>query len=368
MQIQGKVIIRGKIKAKTGLHIGGASTGLEIGGVDKMVVRNPLNNQPYIPGSSLKGKLRALLERAGGFAKDGNRVWVKRGEVSMHLCNRPDCYLCLIFGRNNAKQTPYLKNQPQFEITRTTPTRLIVRDGALDADALNKLKEAQTDLPYTEIKWEVGIDRITSAANPRQMERVPAGAEFAFEMVYTVYDQHDRTNLKRVFEAMQLLEHDYLGGQGSRGSGQIEFAQLSVDWYPRSFYETGDQQQIETKINGSQDNVQAVLTNFAQVQQRVVWPDAPPERSNRTRQARHASTPPATSAASQPEALEIAEAPAAPEVSEAPEVAEAPEIAEPSEVSEVPAAPETSELPEVAEAPEVQDDIADSNNNAPSTE
>jgi CRISPR/Cas system CSM-associated protein Csm3 (group 7 of RAMP superfamily) len=194
----------------------------------------------------------------------------------MHLCNDPQCYLCTIFGRNNAKQTPILKNMQQFEIECTTPTRLIVRDGQLDKDSL---KGAQTDLPFTEIKWEVGIDRITSAANPRQMERVPAGAEFDFEMVYTIYNPQDRANLKRVFEAMQLLEHDYLGGQGSRGSGQIEFAQLKVGWYPKSFYETGNVSLVVPAINGEHTNVKGVLENFGQVQQRVVWNAQPADNA-----------------------------------------------------------------------------------------
>lgn len=273
MQIQGKVVISGQIKALTGLHIGGASTGLEIGGVDKMVVRNPLTNQPYIPGSSLKGKLRALLERVGGFAREDERVWVKRGEVSMHLCNKPGCYLCKIFGRNNAKNFMPVKNgAPRFEIKCTTPTRLIVRDGKLlEATLAN----AQTDLPFTEIKWEVGIDRITSAANPRQMERVPAGAEFDFEMVYTVYDTTDRANLKRVFEAMQLLEHDYLGGQGSRGSGHVAFAALNVAWFPRAFYETGDRNKVADKINANYADVTALLTSFQTIQKSIDWSDAP---------------------------------------------------------------------------------------------
>lgn len=267
MQIQGKVIISGQIKAITGLHIGGASTGLEIGGVDKMVVRNPLNNQPYIPGSSLKGKLRSLLERAGGFANDNQRVWVKRGEVSMHLCNNPGCYLCVIFGRNNARNfMPVQQGKPNFEINKTTPTRLIVRDGKL---VVASLQNAQTDLPYTEIKWEVGIDRITSAANPRQMERVPAGAAFDFEMVYTVYHQKDRENLRRLFEAMQLLEHDYLGGQGSRGSGQVEFKELKVNWHPRDFYETGQHASADQGINGAHANVSALLNNFGDVQRHL---------------------------------------------------------------------------------------------------
>jgi len=257
MRIQGKVIITGKIEAVTGLHIGAASTGLEIGGVDKVVVRNPLDNRPYIPGSSLKGKLRSLLERAGGFADPAKRVWVKKDEISMHLCGKDDCYLCNIFGRNNGRQTTVTRQT--FEIKRTQPTRLIVRDGWLDETSL---EGAETDLPYTEVKWEVGIDRITSAANPRQLERVPAGAVFSFEMIYTVYNAADRDNLKRVFEAMRWLEDDTLGGQGSRGSGKIAFTDIEVRWNPAAYYQTGNGDEVRAGINSGDRTVDSILSNF----------------------------------------------------------------------------------------------------------
>ncbi len=259
MTIQGKVIITGKLKAETGLHIGAASTGLEIGGVDKMVVRNPLDNTPYVPGSSLKGKMRSLLERANGYAEDRKRVWVKRNEVSMHLCNEPDCVICNIFGRNNGKNI-YRIDDSKFEIDNTTPTRLIVRDGRFDPESL---KSAQTDLPYTEVKWEVGIDRITSAANPRQMERVPAGAKFSCEMIYTIYNPRDRENLQEVFKAMRLLEDDYLGGHGSRGSGKISFAALQVGWRSAAFYHSGSAADARENLNGQNQTVAEILNNFA---------------------------------------------------------------------------------------------------------
>ncbi|RMG34532.1 MAG: type III-A CRISPR-associated RAMP protein Csm3, partial [Methanobacteriota archaeon] len=82
----------------------------------------------------------------------------------------------------------------------------------------------QTDLPFTEIKTEVVIDRITSRAMPRQMERVPAGARFDFEMVLNVYDEDNEEELvDDLFSAMKLLQNDYLGAAGSRGSGQVRF-------------------------------------------------------------------------------------------------------------------------------------------------
>lgn len=265
MTLKGKVIIRGQIKALTGLHIGAASTGLEIGGVDKVVVRNPLDNLPYIPGSSLKGKLRALLERGKGFAEPAKRVWVKRDEISMHLCNEPRCYVCNIFGRNNAQMTP-VSGAP-FRITHTTPTRLVVRDGKL---VKSSLAGAQTDLPYTEVKWEVGIDRVTSQANPRQMERVPAGALFDCEMAYAVFETTDRDNLVYVFEAMAWLEDDYLGGQGSRGAGKVAFQSLKLDWRPAMFYQTGNVADAKESINDGNQTVAAVVANFDTIKGKIL--------------------------------------------------------------------------------------------------
>jgi CRISPR-associated protein Csm3 len=258
MTIQGKAIITGQIEAVTGLHIGAASSGLEIGGVEHVVVRNPLDNLPYIPGSSLKGKMRALLERSSGLAELNNMVWAKKNEVRLHLCDDPNCFLCNIFGRNNGKQTKM--DGSQIEIQNTSPTRLLVRDGKL---VETSLKGAETDLPYTEVKWEVSIDRITSAANPRQMERAPAGAVFDFEMIYTIYNALDRNNLLHVFKAMSLLEDDYLGGQGSRGSGKIRFKSLNVDWRPKAFYDSGKATDAQSKINAANSTVAAILTNFS---------------------------------------------------------------------------------------------------------
>jgi CRISPR-associated protein Csm3 len=109
------------------------------------------------------------------------------------------------------------------------PTRLIVRDALLN-DAVTKLIDnPNTDMPYTEVKTEVVIDRLTSQATPRQLERIPAGSEFEFEMVYNVYKKQDVNWLKQVFVGMVLLEGDFLGGQGSRGSGQIRFGKFKRD-------------------------------------------------------------------------------------------------------------------------------------------
>ena len=228
IHLKGRVFITFRVRAVTGLHIGGSDTGIEIGGVDKTVIRDPLTNRPYIPGSSLKGKVRSLLEKYHGLPQ--NR---KIGQTFIHTCGTGDdyarCDVCQVFG---------VPGEMEF----ATPTRLVVRDVHLDKESAQELKEkAHTDLPYTEVKTEVSIDRVTSAANPRQMERVPAGSIFGpAELVYSIYAGHgengkpiadpaaDVDRLRTVVEGLQLLEDDYLGGLGSRGSGKVRLTDITV--------------------------------------------------------------------------------------------------------------------------------------------
>lgn len=240
LQLKGKIIIRGKIRALTGLHIGGSQGSMEIGGVDKNVVKDA-EGKPYIPGSSLKGKMRSLLEREKGYLTRNKLYVLKRGsgggetgKIRIHLCDDENCSVCLIFGRNNVSGKQ-MDDGTGINITSTTPTRLLVRDAYLLPESLEVYK-GKMDLEWTEVKFENSIDRITSAANPRQLERVPRGAEFGLEMVYTVLVEDDKDRFREVLAAMQLLEDDYLGGSGSRGYGKIEFTDLEVIWRPASYY------------------------------------------------------------------------------------------------------------------------------------
>jgi len=171
--------------------------------VDRTVIRDPLSNRPYIPGSSLRGKMRSLTEKHHG-AEQNNPI----GRATIHTCKDHD------FG---------------------TPTRLLVRDVPMAEESAERLRKAQTDLPSTEVKTEVAIDRVTSVASPRQMERVPADVVFGpAEMVYSVYSGDtcdpaaDIDRLQVVVLGLKLLEDDYLGGLGSRGSGKVRLERIRV--------------------------------------------------------------------------------------------------------------------------------------------
>jgi len=104
-----------------------------------------------------------------------------------------------------------------------------VRDSYLTKEWAEKLKNNEyTDMPYTEIKWENVINRIKGTAeHPRQMERIPAGAEFSLEFVINIFQGDDENKLYELFEkGIKLLEDDYLGGSGSRGYGQIKIKDI----------------------------------------------------------------------------------------------------------------------------------------------
>lgn len=225
VDLYGRIFVRGAVRAVTGLHIGGSPTALAIGAVDSPVIRDPLSGRPCIPGSSLRGKMRSLWEKMTG----AHQNWPIGKGVNIHVCeNRAEyegCPVCQVYGVPG-------------QLEASSPTRLVVRDAFLSHESAEELRlQAQTDLPYTEVKWEAAIDRVTSAATPRQIERVPAGTRFeGMEMVFSVYELGDLERFVHVLEAMQLLQDDYLGGLGSRGSGKVVFENLTLSVRARKDY------------------------------------------------------------------------------------------------------------------------------------
>jgi CRISPR-associated protein Csm3 len=249
--LHGRIFLRADIELLTGLHIGGAAAGLEIGGLDKPVIRNPRTNEPYIPGSSLKGKLRSLMEKAHGAPQTfrvNEGVFVHAPESIAQY--RQYQMIGGVFG----VLPRWGPNGNRNAFTVPAPTRLAVRDVPLRAESREELKRLRTDLPFTEIKWEAAIDRVTSAAAPRQIERVPAGAVFGpAELVYSVYVGKEETPtgiaalFDTVIEALLHLEDDYLGGMGSRGNGQVRLKNLHISARRVRNGQYGDEMQFDSQ-------------------------------------------------------------------------------------------------------------------------
>jgi CRISPR-associated protein Csm3 len=239
LKLIGKLVVEGELHCETGLHIGAGKGSLEIGGADNPVVKDAFG-RPYIPGSSLRGKLRSLLEQSSGMAVPSELVYLskRRGqEVRIHQSDRPDDFVCLLFGRNPGRMERV--SGEALEASTASPARLTVYDAPLDLDSITPQMRENLDDELTEVKSENAIDRITSQANPRTLERVPAGARFRIRAVLDVLAEGDRALLARLVEAMRLLEDDALGGGGSRGTGRVRFANLKLTWRGREYYASG---------------------------------------------------------------------------------------------------------------------------------
>ena len=180
----GKILIRCDLEVRTGMHIGGSSAFSAIGAVDSPVVRDPYTGYPIVPGSSLKGKLRTLLARS-----------TCQDIEHMPAFDKDDERILRLFGSSE----PVRRSRLQF------------------ADAfLSNAKELSN----------VGV------ANPRQIERVIAGAKFGVSIVYDVtYPAQVEEDLSLLAKGMKLLQMDYLGGHGSRGSGRVSLKNFALEGY-----------------------------------------------------------------------------------------------------------------------------------------
>lgn len=192
-----KVIIQFDLEVITGMHIGGSSTFSAIGAVDSPVIRDPLTGHPIVPGSSLKGKLRTLLARS--FAGD-------------------------------------IEKMPEFEWDEPAVLRMFgsvsARSRLQFADAFVSNLDKMQAVGVTEVKTENVIKRLSSEAMPRQIERVNAGTVFAETVVYDVVDKETlEEDMKLLAKAMKLLQMDYLGGHGSRGSGRVSLKNFTISSY-----------------------------------------------------------------------------------------------------------------------------------------
>ena len=239
LKFLGKLILEGELRCETGLHVGAGKGSLEIGGSDNPVVKDAFG-RPYVPGSSLRGKIRSLLEQSSGLAVPSELVYLSRRkgqEVRIHQSDRPDDEICLLFGRNPGRMERV--QGETLEASQATPARLAVFDAPLDPDSITSQMRENLDDELTEVKSENAIDRITSQANPRTLERVPAGARFRTRFVMDVLCEEDAPLFSRVLEGLRLLEDDTLGGGGSRGSGRISFAGLRLVWRGRNYYASG---------------------------------------------------------------------------------------------------------------------------------
>jgi|LSQX01.2.fsa_nt_gb CRISPR-associated protein Csm3 len=203
MNMYGKIIIKCKLTALTGLHIGSSSAFSAIGAVDSVVIRDSLTGEPMLPGSSLKGKMRTLLAKK-----------ISNNYIIQECANDPEVIKRLFGTAGNSKKNEAPK-----------AARLQFTDAFLgNSEQLKRIGG------MTEVKFENSINRITSISMPRQIERVVRGAEFDIVLVYNMENAEEiNEDFKYISEAFKLLSMDYLGGHGSRGYGRVAFSNFEMD-------------------------------------------------------------------------------------------------------------------------------------------
>ena len=238
-------IITGQIVCESGLHIGDSTDGIDIGGSDSPIIRDPITDYPYIPGSSLKGKLRTLLELSD--KKSSDSVIKNEGNVSTD----EDCIAAKLFGL-----TP--KEDGKVDVEKNYQTRIIVRDSQPTQDTIDMWEEHKDLTGGAELKWENTINRITSVANPRNIERVPKGSKFNFEIIFSTYSDDEYKNMVNLLESMNLLENSYLGGSGSRGSGQVKFEKITISKRDLGFYTNDGEEESIVKDSNIKDAIKAI--------------------------------------------------------------------------------------------------------------
>ncbi len=206
-------LIKGVITCETGLRIGGSKESIQIGGMENPIIRHPITEQPYIPGSSLKGKVRSLLEYKHGRRDRSGNPKGKGRRDNGEPCQCGKCMVCRVFGPHR---------NPHHDLG---PTRALFRDAELTEKSLRWLEDARAEMgtAYAEVKTENMVNRRTGTAeHPRTQERVPSGAAFDFEISIRIFDEDDEDAIVSfVEEGLALLEQDYLGGSGSRGYGKV---------------------------------------------------------------------------------------------------------------------------------------------------
>lgn len=207
--------LNGQIELLSGLHIGGGDDTMKIGGIDNPVIKDINSDKPYIPASSIKGKMRSLLEWHIGVVGIGDGK-----PFGSHLLTnaifksedkkRDPINLIKLFGDSNSK---------------TDGTYGITRINVSDCKLIDE------GLKTSEAKYENVIDRKKGTAeHPRQIERVPAGVKFEYNFRLKIFDNDDEKALKEmVKKGLELIENDYLGGSGSRGYGRVSFTN-KADW------------------------------------------------------------------------------------------------------------------------------------------
>ena len=226
IKLQKIVELKGRLVLESNLHIGSGNLEMHIGGTDNPIIKHPHTQEPYIPGSSIKGKIRSLLELKTGAATKSYELDSRKGGIAdfeTYLIDNSEetAAILKIFGFSGSDKSG---NSDKAQKAKALgPTRASFADCYLNKEWKD---EAIENLwPLSVEKQQTAIDRITGTAKDtalRQTEMVPAGAKFDFRVTFKIFDDSDYKLLDLLKEGIDLMEKDAIGGYGSRGYGRIK--------------------------------------------------------------------------------------------------------------------------------------------------
>ena len=221
-QLTAITTITATLELVTGLRIGAGDSEMHIGGVDNTVIKHPHTQSPYIPGSSLKGKMRSLLEWRSGAVKEEALGWKDFNDQKSDAIKAEVKRIIQLFGISGDAKLGV------EQMSAMGPTRISFWDCSLNEAWEKQIREDNFSL--TEVKSENRINRISGVAeHPRQTERVPAGAQFDFRLSVKKLAGDGPELIETVLQGLKLLELDSVGGSGSRGYGKVRFVNLKID-------------------------------------------------------------------------------------------------------------------------------------------
>lgn len=231
---QGKLHLSGIFTTLSGMSIGHDKNGNMNGAMVRAIVRHPITQVPFIPGSSFRGAVRQIFEKEAG-QKCHHKIDYEYAQ----------CPLCQIFGISE-------KEAARFSSVKAG--RATFRDSFLTKESLANLQADPATKDLAEIRIYAGIDRITAQGNLYAIEQIPAFSQFEFSFLFTIYEKEDCKFFRKFLEALILLSSSSIGSQGSRGLGKIRFGAwpvvehnlasekssgVSLIWRSQAYYETG---------------------------------------------------------------------------------------------------------------------------------
>jgi CRISPR-associated protein Csm3 len=226
-----RLIIKGEIITQTPLHIGSGKKDTGISEVTPVIT--DLSGQPYIPGSSIKGKVRSEAER---IARQNN----------LGACNPPHvedmcgtlkrspgefCICCKIFGTAASSKGVSVASKVKFRDSypiEKSETVLLTRAG-------------------------IALDRSTGSVSRGavfQNEAVSAGIRFSLEMVC---DNMEEKEMNLLRAALKSVQESALGGFSSRGYGKVKFKIQSVTKRTAGYY-LGEEQEPQKGVEDNELN------------------------------------------------------------------------------------------------------------------